>query len=212
MIRINLLQGTRDDFSAPSEAESPAAFQARVFAGTLAAAAVVLTAFYVFTTHRVSVLDSRLAIENAEAARLAAIQAENSRYAAQLADIEGRANAIQVLEEQRQGPVRLMELVAAAVNKAPGLYLRSVAPKDNRLVFSGSSATVSAIADLVAALETTPDVHDVELREYFEEDAQDGRAAFKFTVDCVFQPASRAPAKPAAALPAGGGVVAGRGA
>ncbi|HUI41918.1 MAG TPA: PilN domain-containing protein, partial [Terriglobia bacterium] len=89
------------------------------------------------------------------------------------------------------GPTRLMMLVAAAVQAAPGLYLQSVSPKADRLLFSGSSRSVTSVASLVAKLENTPTIHDVELRQYFEDDDKDGRLNFKFDLDFAYQPAGR---------------------
>lgn len=200
MIRINLLEGTGRQADTAPPTGSAARFQARVFLLTLLAAAVLTAAAYTWVSYRKSMLDSQLATENAEAARLAAIGRENARYEAQLRDIERRMVAIQSLEDNRQGPGRLMSLVADAVNRAPGLYLESVTPKNDRLIFAGTSRSVIAIASLVAALESAPDAHDVELREYYENDQKDGEIAYKFNVDCKFQPAAnRAPRQTEAA-------------
>ena len=154
--------------------------------------------------HRKAQLDKQLASENAEAARLAAIRAENAKYEAQLTDIQRRMDAIQALENNREGPTRLMAVVAQVVNHAPGLFLRSVLPKENRVVFAGTSRSVIDIASLVAALERAPEFSDVVLREYYEDDDKDGRAAYKFTVDGIFQPHSPAGLQTAAGAATGG--------
>lgn len=192
MIRINLLEGTRREFDVKPETASSSAFPAKVFGVTILAAGLLLAAAYGFITHRLTQLGKQLAVENAEAARLAVIRTENLRYEVQLRDIERRMAAVQTLQDNRQGPTRLMTLVAAAVNRAPGLYLQSVTPKEDRLQMSGTSRSVTSVAGLVAALETTANIHDVELREYYQDDDKDGRVDFRFNLDFVYQPAGGA--------------------
>jgi Tfp pilus assembly protein PilN len=205
MTRINLIEGAQREFEPAPEPGSASNFQTKVFLVTALAAGVLIGGVYAFFAHRTAVLDKQLAVESAEAAHLAAVRAVNDRYKAQLADIERRMMAIQALEANRQGPSELMTLVANAVNRAPGLFLQSVQPKDNKLQFAGSSRSVTAIAGLVAALETTADVHDVQLRDFYEDDDKDGSLSYKFDLDCVFEPGAGSGTATAPASPAGPG-------
>ncbi|HUI43630.1 MAG TPA: hypothetical protein VL523_16840, partial [Terriglobia bacterium] len=97
MIRINLLEGSRKEFDRKPETGSPAAFGIKVFAGTILASAVLMGAAYVFINHQMALLGKQLAVENAEASRLAVIRDENARYEAQIRDIERRMAAVQTL-------------------------------------------------------------------------------------------------------------------
>ena len=200
MIRINLLEG-----AIPAVQPKPGAatsLPAKVFGATLLAAAVVVGAGYWYLDRQVTELGERLDAEKREAARLAAIQAENTRYEAQLRDIDRRIAAIQALENNRQGPSDLMTELGTIVNRITGLYLTSVSPREGRLVVSGLAGSVASIADFVAALRTAQDFQDVQLRQYFEDD-REGQVNFRFNLDCVYKPPSAAvPSAPAAGPPA----------
>lgn len=188
MIRINLLGGMRREEDEKPGAGPSSAFQAKVFVGSLVAVSVMVGAAYGFLSHRLAGLTAQMEIERREAARLAVIQLENTRYQAQLADINRRIQAIQTLEDNRQGPTQLMTALASMVNRAAGLYLISISPKENRLFLTGASGSVTSIADFVTALKTVKSFTGVELQEYYEDDTADGRVSFKFGLDCVYQP------------------------
>lgn len=200
MIRINLLEG-----AAPAVAPKPGAassLPAKAFGATLLGAAVVVGACYWYLDRQVTRLGEQLDVEKREAARLAAIQAENTRYEAQLRDIDRRIAAIQTLENNRQGPSDLMAELGAIVNRITGLYLISVSPRENRLVVSGLAGSVVSIADFVGALRTAADFQDVQLRQYFEDD-REGQVNFRFNLDCVYKPPSAtAPSAPVTGPPA----------
>jgi len=202
MIRINLLEGARRERGTKPEAGSEAAaFQAQVFIGALLAAGVLVGGSYWFLSHRLDELNRQMDVEKREAARLAVIQAENTRYEADLKDIDRRIAAIQTLEDNRHGPTDLMMLLAGVVNRAPGLYLTSVTPREGRLLFNGASSSETSIAGFVGALKATDSFQDVQLREFYEDDDKDGRVNFKFTLDCIYSPPGPATATVAAANP-----------
>jgi Tfp pilus assembly protein PilN len=192
MIRINLLEGARRERETkPEVGPAAATFQAQVFIGALLVAGVVVGGVYWFLSHRLAELNKQMDVERREAARLAAIQAENTRYEADLKDIDRRIAAVQTLEDNRHGPTQLMMLLAGMVNRAPGLYLISVTPKEGRLLFNGASSSVTSIADFFGALNAAGNFRDVQLREYYEDDDKDGRVNFKFSLDCVYSPAGQ---------------------
>lgn len=199
MIRINLLEGaTREAAPKPGAASS---FPAQVFGATLLAAGALLGACYWYLNGQVTKLGEELEAQKREAARLAAIQAENTRYEGQLRDIQRRIDAIQTLQNNRHGPSELMTLLGGIVNRTAGLYLASVSPKDNRLLVSGIAGSAASIADFVEALRTAQEFQDVQLQQYFEED-REGQVGFKFNLDCVYKPpTSAAPSSPPAASP-----------
>lgn len=188
MIHINLLaDSVAEEVEAPVYT-SPAVFQGRAFGIAFGAVAIVLgTAWWLLGLWQAR-LDSQMAAEKAEANRLAAVGAENKRYTAELADMNRRIAAVQALEDNRRGPVAFMVSLQAAVNRAPALYLVTAASKDGRIALSGSAESVTAVADLVGALEASAGYSDVLLREYHEDDAKDGRVFFKFGLDFMFQP------------------------
>lgn len=185
MIRINLLEGAAQEL--PAKPGAASSFPAQVFGGTLLAAGLLVGGAYWYLNRQVTALGEQLEVEKREAARLAAIQAENNHYEAQIGDIERRISAIQALQKNRQGPSDLMTVLGAIVNRTAGLYLTSVSPKDDRLVVSGTAGSAATIADFVQALRTAREFQDVQLRQYFEED-REGQVNFRFNLDCVYKP------------------------
>jgi Tfp pilus assembly protein PilN len=208
MIRINLLAESIGDEPQPQIAESPAAFQGRVFAIAIVAVATALSAAWWLLGVWQTRLDSQMAAAKSEANRLAGVVAENKRYESDIQEINRRIAAVQSLEDSRRGPVAFLVSLQEAVNRAPALHLLSVSPKDGRLAVNGAASSVTAVADLVAALEASQGYQDVMLREYHEDDDRSGAARFKFSLDFLFRAATPAasptfPAKSAGPAAAG---------
>ena len=199
MIRINLLaESTWDDVPA-ADAGSPAAFQARILGVCcLAVASLLGAAWWLLGSWRAR-LDSRMAMEQSQATRMAGVAAENRRYDLEVQDINRRIAAVRSLEANRQGPVAFLVSLQSAANRSPGLYLLSAGPKDGGLALSGAAGSVTAVADLVAALEASDGYRDVRLREYHEDDGKSGQVRYKFSVDCTYQPPAAAGTAPAGA-------------
>jgi Tfp pilus assembly protein PilN len=210
MMRINLFAESDAEEPQAQPAGSPAAFQASVFAAAFGAAAILLSAAWWLVGVWQTRLDSQMAIEKSEANRLAGVAAENKRYDSELQEINRRIAAVQALEDNRRGPVTLLTSLQEAVSRAPALNLLSVGPKDGRLALNGAASSVTALADLVAALESSQGYQDVLLREYHEDDMKSGAVRFKFALDFMFQPPAPAMAatsptaavKPTGAAPA----------
>jgi len=210
MMRINLFAESVADEPQAQAAGSPAAFQGRVFAAAFGAVAIVLSAAWWLVGTWQTRLDAQMSVEKLEADRLAGVAAENKRYDSELQEINRRIAAVQSLEDNRRGPVAFLRSLQEAVSRAPALNLVSVGPKEGRLTLNGAASSVTAVADLVAALESSQGYHDVLLREYHEDDMKSGALRFKFALDFMFQPpvpalATAPPpaaAKPVAAAPA----------
>jgi Tfp pilus assembly protein PilN len=203
MIRINLLRPPE----APGVGEAPSGVgltqreQVQFLVGGLAAALLVAGACYWYWNGQVSKLTNDLAVEKREAARLAAIQAENQRYVQQLREIDTRLRTIQTLQDRRVGPTALLSALGETVNQTPGVYLLTAGAETGRLVIQGQSDSVNAIADFVAALKRAGPFQDVQLRQFFQED-QDNRTSFKFNLDCALvSPGAAAPPPATSAVP-----------
>ncbi len=200
MMRINLLAQSVGSESQPEIVQSPAEFQARVFGMAIGAVVITLSAAWWLLGRYQAKLDSQRAAERAEAQRLAGIAAENKRHAAELQEIDRRIAAVQSLENDRRGPVVFLVSLQEAVNRAPALNLLTVGPRDGRLSLNGAASSVTAVADLVSALQSSTGYQDVPLREYHEDDDKGGRVRFKFSLDFRFEPPA---SEVAADLPAG---------
>ena len=134
----------------------------------------------------ISRLETQLTKEQAEGARLAAIQKQNQSYEKQARELEQRVRTIQALEESRTGPVRLMTALGDTVNRTRDLSLVSVGPEGDRLLVKGQAESVGSIAAFIAALKNSGSFSSVELRQYYQDD-QAERMTFKFDLDCVYR-------------------------
>jgi Tfp pilus assembly protein PilN len=203
MIKINLLpEGIRQ---APTgeDAETSSLRLSPVL--LLAASAVVcfalLGALSWYWSSETARLESEVKKERLEQARLAAIQKESLLYQKQMQELEQRVRTIQLLQDNRTGPVDFMTVLGAVVNQTGGLYLLSVSPEANRLVLKGQSQSVKSIAGFITTLKRSGSFADVKLRQYYQED-QGTRRGFKFDLECAYQPPGTTPA-PAKVEPPG---------
>ena len=193
MIRINLLELTRPT-AVSREAPTPTgARQAVIFLGALLVAFGLVGFLYQYWSREVSRLETDLKKEKAEQARLAAIRAENQRYEQQRRQLEMRINTIQTLQESRVGPVEMMTVLGAMVNRTDNLYLLNVTPGSGRLLIKGLAFSVESIAKFIAVLKRSGTFSDVQLLRYYQDDMKE-RAAYKFDLDCAY----KGPAPPGA--------------
>lgn len=204
MIRINLIQ------TPAAEVEGKAADVAGLrgqkalyplLALVLCFACVGL--FYWVSTRSITTLTRQMQIEQREAARLAALEAQNKNYQAQLEEINQHINVIQELQKQRTGPRDLMTLLGGAADRVNGLYFLSVDTSKGRLKIQGRSDDADALANFITALEGERSFSDVELHSLFEDDRY-SQVSFKFDLDCLYKPpvdvaASTAPVPPTGA-------------
>lgn len=198
MMRINLLGVAPPPTPKVGGPPPTAVRMALVFVGSLLVAFVVVGVLWQIWSNAVARAQKQLDKEKAEQARLAAIQAENQRYLAQIRDLETRKNITQDLLNRRVGPVELMTALGNTVNRTNDLYLLTVSPSGARLVIKGQSNTVESIARFIAALKESGSFDEVQLQRYYQDD-QFNRLSFKFDLDCVFKsPTATAAAGPPA--------------
>ncbi len=201
MIKINLLGGPAPPTVKPAGPPATLPRMLLIFVGSLIVSFVVVLVIWKMWSTRVNDLEKDLAKQKAEQARLAAIQAENMRYLAQIRDLETRKNTTQMLLNSRVGPVELMTALGNTVNRTNDLYLLTVTPSGGRLGIRGQSFTVNSIARFIAALKESGSFDDVQLQRYYEDDVAN-RLNFRFDLDCVFRSSAAAasgPVRPAAA-------------
>lgn len=203
MIRINLIQSPERESAAKIQAPETAAGRKEIYPlAALVVCFAIVGALYWLANHRISSLNARLVVEQREAARLGAIEAQNKAYQAQLAEINQHINVIKTLEKSRTGPRDFMTLLGDAANRVSGVYLISVAGQSDHITMHGQADNANDLAGFIAALKSGA-FTDVELQQFFEDD-QNGRVSYKFDLDCFYKPpvemaASTAPASPSGA-------------
>ena len=198
MIRINFLREEGAP-SAAREALGPGLSPARraaIFVASLLVSLAVAAALYWFWNRQITRVSQDLAVEQREAARLSAIQAENQRFQQRVSEAEKRLETVRSLQSRRVGPLALMNALGDMVNRTTGLYLLTVSAEGSRLVIQGQSDSVEAIVNFIGVLRRSGNFVDVQFRQFFQDD-QEKRVSFKFNLDCVYQPATAASAPPA---------------
>lgn len=199
MIKVNLIQAPAAEL--PLKMDEAAAGSRKNGSYALASFVVcfgIVWLLYWGWNREISGLNREIAQARTEAARLAGIQAENTKYETDLAQIEGHVVVIEALESSRTGPQQLMAKLGATVDGINGLYLLSVKSDGNQLVIDGQSDHVNAIADFIGALQNDGSFQKVDLRQIFEDD-QNTTVSFKFDLVCLYMP----PVEPAAPTPLG---------
>lgn len=201
MIRINLIQAPEREAIAKS-ARREGMQERKEFFPLLALIVcfAVVGPLYWVSSHRIETLSQRLMAEQQEAARLAAVEAQNKRYETQLSEIDQHINVIRTLEKSRTGPRDFMTLLGGAADRVSGVYLISVNAQSDHIAIHGQSDNADALANFIAALQSIGSFSDVELQQVFEDD-QSTRVSFKFDLDCFYKPpvemaASTLPAPP----------------
>jgi Tfp pilus assembly protein PilN len=148
--------------------------------------------FYLIWSASIDTLNVELIKQRAEQARLAAIKQENAKYEQERQLLEQRIKTIQVLQASRVGPTEFMNALGNVVSKTTNdLYLFSVAPQGERVVIHGQAASAHSVAGLLSSLKTSGYFDDVQLRQFYEDDAQN-LVSYKFNMDCAHKSPSAA--------------------
>jgi Tfp pilus assembly protein PilN len=85
-----------------------------------------------------------------------------------------------------------MNVLSNVVNKTTNdLFLYSVIPQGDRVVIRGQAGSANSVAALLSSMKTSGYFDDVQLRQFYEDDAQD-LVSYKFNLDCAYKPPSAA--------------------
>lgn len=189
MIRINLLpEGVKNAAWEGGAAKGLAVNPGWVVGASAMVGFVVMGGLAWFWSARGARFEREVRREQAEQARLAAIEKENQIYARQLKELEGRVSTLKALESSRTGPVDFMTALGETVDRTKDVYLVSVGADGDRLLVKGQAGSVGSIADFIAALKRSGGFADVELGQYYQDD-QSERLTFKFDLRCVYRTA-----------------------
>ena len=197
MIRINLLGVAKpvSQVAGPSEGIAP---EAIIIPGALFVVLALIAGFvFWYLTGQINGLNTELAKQQREKARLAGVAAQNLKYEQQKNQLEQEKRVIESLQNSRVGPVEMMHVLGLLANRNNNLYLLSVSNTAGRLVMDGQASSTDAIADFVGSLQRSGSFDDVQLRKSYEDDVKK-HVNFKFNLDCVFkQSATGTPTTPA---------------
>ncbi len=194
MIRINLLGGPK----VVPEAAGPAA----VAPGAIIVAVAVFVALglvsaltYFVVNKDIQNLNTQIAEQKREQARLAGVKAQAESYLRTLNELKLQKDTVDALAKSRVGPVELMRALGVTATRDSDLYLHSVTNQSGHLAISGTSNSINSLADFLGNLQKSGAFQDVQLKRSYQNN-QGSRLSYNFAIECVFKPSS-APETPA---------------
>lgn len=197
MIRINLLGGPKK--VAAAEAAGPAAVApgAIIVAGAVLVALGLVAALTFFVVQRdIQNLDTQIAEQKREQARLAGIRTQAESYLRTLNELKLQKDTVDSLAKSRVGPVELMRALGVTATRTNDIYLDTVTNQSGQLAIQGTSDSVESLADFLGNLQKSGSFDHVHLRQSFQNN-RGSRASYSFTIDCAFRPSSSATESPA---------------
>jgi len=210
MIRVNLL-GTKE---APAgggtvidsgqgggeRSEKKGIFVAVAILG-LAVAAIVVQ--WLSMTRQLSQLDEEINQLTAEKNRLAPIILEVQKYQAKLAELEEKEKLIERLKSEREGPVRMLDVLSAELPDF--VWLTELQQRGSQVTIDGMAASYVSIADYIRKLEDNEWFQNVELIDAKVDQQQEQEfTQFQLRTQLVSPNVPLPPAAaPAGAAPAG---------
>ena len=206
MIRVNLL-GTKeapagggtviDSGPVGERSERKGVFLAVAILG-LAVAAIVVQ--WLSMTRQLSQLDEEINQLTAEKNRLAPIILEVQKYQAKLAELEEKEKLIERLKSEREGPVRMLDVLSSELPDF--VWLVQLQQRGPMVTIDGMAASYVSIADYIQKLEENEWFQNVELIDARVDQRQEQEfTQFQLRTQLV-SPNAPAPA-PAGGAPAG---------
>lgn len=174
MIRINLLP--------VREARRAANLRKQgVFIGGAVGAGVAISlVISMWMTAHISHERALIGARETELKKLEAVQKEVKKFQSEQAEIEQKLGIIDQIEAARTGPVRIMDELSMRIPSR--VWLTKMVAKGGVLELDGNSIDAEIVADFAAALEESPMLSQVDLKETRLEE-EDGLklSAFKMT-------------------------------
>ncbi len=179
MIRINLLR----ERAARSRGVFAPEFRIPIiFAGALLLVGLFIAGWYWSLSSTAAAQRAEVAELEQESARLRTIQTELERFEREKAELDSRLAAVERLQRNRHGPVKLMNALVASVPSTPNLWLTTLSQRGPTVTIEGNASNVPTIANFIANLSRREPFQSVEL-DYWEEEP----SSLKFKLTCLVE-------------------------
>jgi Tfp pilus assembly protein PilN len=198
MIRINLL-GKPKSKSKRSAASTGLEFEATGSPNSVnALAAIIVLAvtgaaiwwYQGQLTSEAARIKAQMNRAQQEAQKLAETKVRFQQRQAVRDEYEGRVKVIDSLRAAQTGPVDLMTMVSATVNKTDEVWLNSMSDAGDKVDVSGVALSTTGVANLMTNLMKTGYFKSVEIKETYQDEQQTKIQAFNFSLICEKQSAS----------------------
>jgi type IV pilus assembly protein PilN len=190
VIRINLLP-VREARRAANMRK-----QGVFMAGAAGVGVAISLILSMWMTARISHERGLIAAREVELKKLEEVQKEVKRFQAEQEEIEKKLAVIAQIEAARTGPVKIMDEISQRIPQR--VWLTELKAKGGLLEIHGHSLDAEIVADFAAALEESPMLSNVDLRESNLEEVDGLKlAAFLMTAQYPFLKAPEPEAKKA---------------
>jgi len=150
MIRINLLAAERP--TQKKKAAAPGALQLYLFLALFGGAAVVLCGgLWYYMESNLKELDAQLASARQRQAELQTVAKQVEALEQRRRTFQDKVNLIEKLKAQQSGPVHMLDEISKSLPDF--VWLKNLNQSGANLNFTGESATLTAVADFITALQ-----------------------------------------------------------
>jgi Tfp pilus assembly protein PilN len=129
-------------------------------------------------------IQAQMAKAQREAQSLAETKARFQQRQAIRDEYEARVKVIDSLRAAQSGPVELMTMVSATVNKTDEVWLNAMSDGGDKVNVDGVALSTNGVANLMTNLMKTGYFKSVEIKETFQDEQQKAIQAFNFTLVC----------------------------
>jgi type IV pilus assembly protein PilN len=151
MIRINLLAAERP-VAKKKAAAAPGALQLYMFLALFGGAAVVVCGgLWYLKEAKLKDLDAQLAAAKQRQAELQTVAKQVEELEKRRRTFQDKVNLIETLKAKQSGPVHMLDELSKALPDF--VWLNNLDQKGARLTLKGESATLTAVADFITALQ-----------------------------------------------------------
>ncbi len=183
MIKVNLLKEPKAEAATVQPARSLIPEVNRM---GLLAALLILVCFgaigwtWWYANHQKELAMQEMAANQAELDRLQALRKLSDSLEKQKKELDARIGIIEKLKSNQTGPVRLLNVLIAALPEEPSLWFELLTQKDNQIHLEGYALSAEIIPEFIAKLKGSGYFENIDI-EYYTEEAQ----AVKFSLNCV---------------------------
>jgi len=198
MIRINLLGQTRPK-AARRPVDTGAALPAVFIGAGILLGGLVLGYIYYSWQSQLAAENTRIKQLQAQKTELQQIKQQVEAFEKQKAVLQVRVDTIEKLQRDRTGGQELLDMVANTVSRTENLWLTDMTRKGDSITFTGTSASINAVANFITAMKRSGYFQKVEMQDAKEEDSK-GVQTFIFHMTADISSAATQ-AKPVSAAP-----------
>jgi len=192
MIKINLLENSkgknkRGGSSGPSmptmEMGDMGSPKLKILA-VLVVAGLFNLGYWYRLDHQAKAIAANMKVAEQKNRELADVKARFLERQTQANNYKRRVDVIDGLRASQSGPVNLLAMLGETVNNTEAVWLSKMDDSGPSVNLEGTALSTDAVANLIANLQKTGFIKNVEIKETFQDDSIKDMQAFQFTLTC----------------------------